>query len=172
MSLIFLGLGSNLGEKEKILQDAVMMLKMEMGNLLSLSSFYISKPYGFFSENDFLNAVALMETRFSPYEILEKTQEIEKTLGRISKSCEQHYADRIIDIDILLYDHLVIDQPSLKIPHPAIVERDFVFIPLLEIAPDLIDPQTGKKFSELIEAKKTTNEIRNFVIGKSEEKFR
>jgi 2-amino-4-hydroxy-6-hydroxymethyldihydropteridine diphosphokinase len=172
MSLIFLGLGSNLGEKEKNLQDAVMMLKMEMGNLLSLSSFYISKPYGFSSENDFLNAVALMETRFSPYEILEKTQEIEKTLGRISKSCGQHYADRIIDIDILLYDHLVIDQPSLKIPHPAIVERDFVFMPLLEIAPDLIDPQTGKKFSELIEAKKTTNEIRNFVIGKSEEKFR
>lgn len=172
MSLIFLGLGSNLGEKEKNLQDAVLKLKMTTGNLLSLSSFYISKPYGFSSENDFLNAVALMETHFSPYEILDKTQEIELALGRTFKSNGKHYADRIIDIDILLYDHLVIDQPSLKIPHPAIVERDFVFLPLLEIAPDLIDPQTGKKFSELIEAKKTTNEIRNFVIGKSEEKFR
>ncbi|MDS1031386.1 2-amino-4-hydroxy-6-hydroxymethyldihydropteridine diphosphokinase [Porphyromonadaceae sp. NP-X] len=172
MSLIFLGLGSNLGEKEKNLQDAVMMLKMEMGNLLSLSSFYISKPFGFSSENDFLNAVVLMETRFSPYEILDKTQEIEQAMGRTFKSNGQHYADRIIDIDILLYDHLVIDQPSLKIPHPAIVERDFVFLPLLEIAPNLIDPQTGKKFSELIAARNSANEIKKFVIGKWEEKFR
>lgn len=172
MSLIFLGLGSNLGEKEKNLQDAVMMLKMEIGSLLSQSSFYISKPFGFSSENDFLNAVVLMETHLSPCELLDKTREIEQEMGRTSKSCGQQYADRIIDIDILLYDHLVIDQPTLKIPHPAIAERDFVFIPLLEIAPDLVDPLSGKKFSELVEAKKITSELKNFVVGKKEEKFR
>jgi len=78
-----------------------------------------------------------------------KTQEIERNMGRISKTTAA-YSDRLIDIDILLYDNLIIDQPTLKIPHPLIAERDFVLIPLVEIAPDLVHPVSGRKIVDLL----------------------
>ncbi len=148
MSLVYLGLGSNLGDKEQNLNDAIMQLSLEVGNVIGQSSFYHSKPWGFLSENDFLNAVILIETNLTPFDLLNQTQEIEKIMGRISKT-STGYADRIIDIDILLYDNLIIDQPTLKIPHPHITERDFVWFPLTEIAPDLMHPVYGKKMIEL-----------------------
>lgn len=86
-----------------------------------------------------------METELTPLALLKKTQEIERSLGRTVKSAFG-YADRLIDIDILLYDNLFVDQPALKIPHPLIMERDFVIIPLVEIAPDLVHPVTGQNW--------------------------
>ncbi len=147
MSLAFLGLGTNLGDKVQNLNDSVHALSVEVGNVLSLSSFYTSSPWGFESENEFLNAVVLVETDLSPLELLGTTRQIEIMLGRTVKS-ESGYADRLIDIDILLYDNLIIDQPALKIPHPLIKERKFVLLPLLEVKPELVDPVTGKKFSD------------------------
>ena len=149
MAFVYLGLGTNLGEKERNLHDAVIALGSEVGNVLRLSSFHASRPWGFKSENNFLNAVMLIETNLSPFELLNITQDIEKNLGRIKKS-DVNYTDRIIDIDILLYDNLIIDQPKLKIPHPLLTERDFVLIPLAEIAPDLIHPLLKKKIIELV----------------------
>ncbi len=149
MAFVYLGLGTNLGEKERNLNDAVITLGLEVGNVLRLSAFHASLPWGFKSENNFLNVVMLIETNLSPFELLNITQEIEKNLGRIKKS-DVNYTDRIIDIDILLYDNLVIDQPGLKIPHPLLTERDFVLIPLAEIAPDLIHPVLKKKIFELL----------------------
>ena len=150
MSLVYLGLGTNLGDKNQNLNDAVMELSLEVGSVVSLSAFYTSEPWGFNSEHVFLNAVVLMETSLSPVQVLLKTQMIEKKLGRTGKSVTD-YEDRLIDIDILLYDMLIIENPSLKIPHPLITKRNFVLIPLVEIAPDLEEPVTGKKFKEYIQ---------------------
>ncbi|HEY5589499.1 MAG TPA: 2-amino-4-hydroxy-6-hydroxymethyldihydropteridine diphosphokinase [Paludibacter sp.] len=149
MALVYLGLGTNLGDKERNLNDAVMVLTLEVGKVLSQSSFYVSKPWGFDSENDFLNAVVLVETNLSPFDLLSKTQAIEMNMGRITKTTSS-YIDRVIDIDILLYDNLIIDQPTLKIPHPLLAERDFVLIPLAEIAPDLEHPVLRIKIVELL----------------------
>jgi len=148
MSLVYLGLGTNLGKKEQNLNDAVMALSLDVGNVLALSSFYNTKPWGYDSEHDFLNAVALVETTLSPFEVLARTQEIERNLGRTIKT-SQGYSDRLIDLDILLYDNLIINQPELTIPHPLLAERDFVLLPLAELAPDLIHPLLGKSMREL-----------------------
>ena len=149
MALIYLGLGTNLGEKERNLNDAIISLSQEVGFVIRSSTFYASKPWGFESDNDFLNAVVLVDTALTPFDVLSKTQEIEKSLGRTAKTINS-YSDRLIDIDILLYDNLIIDQPTLKIPHPLIAERDFVIIPLSEIAPDLVHPVFGRKIVELL----------------------
>lgn len=145
MALTYLSLGSNLGNKQLNLNLAISELILYVGNILKVSSFYETTPWGFESENSFLNAVVLLETNHAPLVLLHKTQEIEKSLGR-SKKSDGTYSDRIIDIDILLYDRQVIDLPELKIPHPLMTERDFVLHPLLELNPDLVHPLTGQKF--------------------------
>ena len=149
MALTYLGLGTNLGNKQQNLNDAIAALSVEVGGIMAVSSFRISAPWGFDSENTFLNAVVLMETELTPLSLLKKTQEIERSLGRTAKSTSG-YADRLIDIDILLYDNLFVDQPALKIPHPLIMERDFVIIPLVEIAPDLVHPVTGQRLADIL----------------------
>lgn len=148
MAFVFLGLGTNLGDKQQNLTDAVTALG-SIGHIIKQSGFYASEPWGFESENMFMNAVVLVETELTPIDLLAHTQEIERNLGRTTKS-RNGYSDRLIDIDLLLYDNLIIDEPTLKIPHPLITERDFVLIPLVEIAPDLANPITGLKYSELI----------------------
>ena len=149
MALVYLGLGTNLGDKEFNLNEAITALGM-VGFVIRQSSFYTSKPWGFESANEFLNAVVLVETNLSPFDVLSVTQKIEKNLGRTSKST-YGYSDRVIDIDILLYDNLIIDQLALKIPHPLLADRDFVLIPLAEIAPDLVHPVLGIKIKDMIQ---------------------
>jgi 2-amino-4-hydroxy-6-hydroxymethyldihydropteridine diphosphokinase len=146
---VYLGLGTNLGDKERNLNEAISLLSLEIGDVVRQSSFLASKPWGFNSKNEFLNAVVLVETNLPPFDLLAKTQEIERSLGRIAKSANG-YSDRLIDIDILLYDSQVVDLPALKIPHPLMAERDFVLIPLSEIAPQLVHPVLGKKIIELL----------------------
>ncbi|MDD4968350.1 MAG: 2-amino-4-hydroxy-6-hydroxymethyldihydropteridine diphosphokinase [Paludibacter sp.] len=148
MSLVYLGLGTNLGDKALNLNNAVSSLSLEIGNVLAVSSFYASKPWGFDSDNEFLNAVALVETNLSPFEVLAGTQQIERDMGRTVKS-SGNYADRLIDIDILFYDNLILNQPTLVIPHPLLTKRDFVLIPLAELAPGLVHPVEGKSMEEL-----------------------
>jgi len=149
MALVYLGLGSNLGDKELYLKLAIGLITSEIGGIVRQSAFISSEPWGFNSDNEFLNAVVLVETDLLPMDLLEKTQEIERRLGRAEKSTTAYF-DRPIDIDILLYDNLIIDEPTLKIPHPLITERDFVLVPLVEISPDLTSPVSGLKYSELI----------------------
>lgn len=137
MHQVYLGLGTNLGDKEANLKAAIEEIRKRVGEVTSLSAFHASEPWGFTSENTFLNAVCCLSTDFSPIEVLRLTQDIERTLGRLKKSVDGQYSDRLIDIDILLYDNLHIDTPELTIPHPLMWERDFVMIPLHEIAPDI-----------------------------------
>ena len=131
--VVFLGLGTNLGAKETNMENALKEIKKRIGERSSLSSFYTSDPVGFKSENTFLNAVCRVETSLSPYELLSVTQDIERFLGRTKKSVNGQYHDRIMDIDILLYDNLHITTPELTIPHPLMETRDFVMIPLKEV---------------------------------------
>ena len=149
MATVYLGLGTNLGDKEANLRTAIYKLQERIGKQVSLSSFYETAPWGFESDHSFLNAAIGLETNLSPIEILHITQEIEKELGRTKKSVNGSYSDRLIDIDILLYDTLVLQTPELTIPHPLMTERDFVMKPLIEIAGNVIHPTREKTLSEL-----------------------
>ena len=149
MATVYLGLGTNLGNKEANLRTAIYKLQERIGKQVSLSSFYETSPWGFESDHSFLNAAIGLETSLSPTEILHITQEIEKELGRTKKSVNGSYSDRLIDIDILLYDSLVLHTPELTIPHPLMTERDFVMKPLIEIAGNVIHPIRQKTLSEL-----------------------
>lgn len=134
MHICFLGLGSNLGNKEENIEKAYQLIEERIGNIVSKSSLYYSKPVDFESENDFVNSVCKVESIINdPFKILKITQEIEKQLGRKAKSINRIHTDRIIDIDILFFDNKEINTPDLIIPHPKIEERDFVKVPLKEI---------------------------------------
>ena len=131
---VYLGLGSNLGDCRKNLERAIRLIDDRVGQVIRQSSFIETEPWGFESPNKFMNAVILCETTKTPREVLKLTQQIERDMGRRKKSVAGGYADRPIDIDILLYDDLNVDEPDLKIPHPLMHERDFVMIPFNEIS--------------------------------------
>ena len=139
MHKVYLGLGSNLGDKETHIRKAITLIGERVGTVLRQSSLIETEPWGFESEHTFLNGVILVETTLTPRQTLKATQKIERDLGRKRKSTDSsshqlpNYSDRPIDIDILLYDDLTIDEPDLKIPHPLMEQRDFVMIPLREI---------------------------------------
>jgi len=130
---VFLGLGSNLGERQANIERAIELISERVGEVIRRSSLIETEPWGFESENKFLNGVILCETTLTPRQVLRKTQKIERDMGRKKKTNSHLYTDRPIDIDILLYDDLTVDEPDLKIPHPRMQEREFVMIPLKEI---------------------------------------
>ena len=144
MSQLYLSLGSNIGDRKKNITDATLLCSALIGTLQTLSSFYETEPWGFSSPNKFINAVICLETDKSPEQCLALAKGIEREMGR-QPSGKEGYEDRIIDIDILFYDDLVIQTEELTIPHPHIGERDFVLMPLVEIAPELIKKIKEKK---------------------------
>ena len=147
--MVYLGLGTNLGDKEQNLRMSIKKIEERIGNVVSLSAFYATAPWGFSSENSLLNAAVCVETTLSPLQVLEETQRIERELGRTEKSVNGLYADRLIDIDLLLYDDRVMDAEGLILPHPLMTERRFVMEPLSEIAPDVVHPVLHKTMKEL-----------------------
>ena len=128
---------------------SIKKIEERIGNVVSLSAFYATAPWGFSSENSFLNAAVCVETTLLPLQVLEETQRIERELGRTEKSVNGLYADRLIDIDLLLYDDRVMDAEGLILPHPLMTERRFVMEPLSEIAPDVVHPVLHKTMKEL-----------------------
>jgi 2-amino-4-hydroxy-6-hydroxymethyldihydropteridine diphosphokinase len=130
---IYIGLGSNLGNKKLHLQTAIDEIEKRIGHVVRQSAFIESEPWGFESDNTFVNAVIAVDTDMTPTDVLKETQKIEREMGRTHKSVNGHYADRTIDIDILLFGNMEIDTPELTIPHPRMNERDFVIVPLREI---------------------------------------
>lgn len=133
---VYLALGTNLGDKEGNILKAYNSIEERIGNISRRSSFYRSAPWGFTSDNEFVNTVICCTTTLSPKQILDITQDIEREMGRTMKSENGVYHDRIIDIDILIYDDAIINEPSLTIPHPLMKERPFVMIPLKEVIDD------------------------------------
>ena len=133
MTSVYLSLGTNLGDKERNIAEAINKIGELIGDVVRQSALYTTKPWGFESANDFVNAAVRVDTELSPRQLLAMTQQIERSMGRTEKSKDGVYHDRLIDIDILLYGKLHINEPDLKIPHPLMNERDFVMIPLKEI---------------------------------------
>ena len=140
---IYLGIGSNLGNRDTNLRTAIELIHERVGECLACSSIYRSAPQGFVSENEFANIVAVCETDYSPDQVLLITQTIEREMGRTQKSVNGIYHDRVIDIDLLQayipdYDSrfgipIEYKSETLTLPHPRMTERDFVMIPLREV---------------------------------------
>lgn len=131
--IAYLSLGSNLGDRHATMQSAILLLGKQAGTVDRVSSAIETEPWGFESANKFLNMCVRITTTLSPEQLLATTKNIELQLGRTTKSVNGQYHDRPIDIDILTYDDLHINTPSLTLPHPHMHERDFVMIPLREI---------------------------------------
>ncbi len=130
--MIILSLGTNIGDKKKNLKEALRRISA-FAEITRQSSMIETEPWGFKSENPFLNMVIVIETSLPPLELLDATQRIEREMGRTEKSVNGVYHDRIIDIDIIDYDKIKMDTPRLILPHPRAHLRDFVMIPLKEL---------------------------------------
>ena len=151
MAAVFLGLGSNLGDKEANIREALERLARHPDvRLKRVSSLYEAAPVGFADQPDFVNAVALIETELGPADLLHIVVSIEDDMGRVRN---RHWGPRVIDIDLLLYNNVEIAAPELAIPHPRMMDRAFVMAPLAEIAPDLELPG-GRKPGEVLEGLK------------------
>lgn len=153
MSLVYLGLGSNLGDRLQNITTAIIKLS-SIAKFKVCSSIWETSPWGLTDQNYFLNCVALFETTLQPLELLEEIARIEVGLGRERErflvSLGTRFGPRTIDIDILFYDALIIDTPTLIIPHPLLHKRKFVLLPLSEIAPKLTHPILKKEIQELL----------------------
>jgi 2-amino-4-hydroxy-6-hydroxymethyldihydropteridine diphosphokinase len=158
MATVYLGLGSNLGDREAFISQAVEMLCQKI-HILSVSSLYEAAPLGFTEQPSFLNAVLKANTAFSPRELLNFTQSIEKRLGR---KRTQPWGPRTVDLDLLLYDSLVLEDPDLTIPHPRLHQRAFVLMPLCEIEPLLLHPVLKKPICLLLKENCGQQSIRLF----------
>jgi 2-amino-4-hydroxy-6-hydroxymethyldihydropteridine diphosphokinase len=160
MKRTFLGIGSNLGNREENLKNAVSLIEEHIGPVRLRSSVYETEPWGFRSEDDFLNMVVQAETSLSPSGLLGRVLMIESLLGRLREGKE--YKSRTIDIDILLYDKRIVRTKVLVIPHPVMHERRFVLIPLCEIAAELIHPVLKKSFKKLLEECPDKGSVRKY----------
>lgn len=145
MATAYLGLGTNLGDRDANLAAALELLDERVG-IDAVSSVYESEPVGYTAQPKFLNLVARIRTKLAPRDLLEALQEIERELGR-----ERHFrnAPRVIDVDLLLYDDEVLEEPGLTVPHPRMLERDFVLRPLVELDPELRHPIRGRLVDRL-----------------------
>lgn len=146
---VYIGLGSNSGNKKENLTRAIEALSLALGSPAACSSFMESEPWGFESDNNFVNCVVAFDTDVAPLALLDTTELIERQLGRTSKSANGQYCDRIIDIDILFYSSEIIECERLTVPHPLLHQRPFVLAPLNEIAPQFVHPKIGKTIEEL-----------------------
>lgn len=147
---LYLSLGSNLGDRKKMIDAAVLLLHRLVGPVLSTSRLYSTQPWGFQSKNTFYNIALVLRTGYNPLRCLSMINAIERELGRV-RSPEPGYHDRVIDIDIIQYADWVISTPSLKVPHPLALCRDFVLDPMAELAPELVHPQAHLTWRQLAE---------------------
>jgi 2-amino-4-hydroxy-6-hydroxymethyldihydropteridine diphosphokinase len=147
-TVIYLSLGSNLGDRMRNLTRARDAIRDQIGTPISLSGVYESEAWGYSSAHSFYNCCLSVCTRLEPLFVLDALLSIEESLGRIRK--DEGYADRLIDMDLLFYGDRIQEHPRLKLPHPALEKRRFVLQPLTEIAPELVHPVNGLTIKELL----------------------
>ncbi len=150
MYSVFLGIGSNLGDKQYNLQSAIRRVEEKLGIILKVSSSYETEAWGIKEQSNFLNAVIKINTSLHPFKLMNRILDIELEMGRIRS---QKWNERSIDIDILFIDDIVIHTEGLIVPHPYLCERNFVLQPLFELESSLVHPQTKMKLSEIIKLK-------------------
>ena len=150
MAIVYLSTGSNLGDREAALSQALTALNNQAGKVIRCSSIYETEPWGFNAELNFLNQVLILRTSLTPDMLNATIHDIEKEMGRSRNS--PAYESRIIDIDILLYGRQIISREGLLIPHPRLHQRKFVLVPLAEISPGRIHPVLKRKISSLLES--------------------
>ena len=158
MNKAFFSIGSNRGEKKKNLARAIKYINLSIGHTIDLSGIYESEPWGFESNENFLNMAIEVITDLSPEEVLKKCLEIELKLGRVRNN-QEGYASRTIDIDILFYADTILKTADLVIPHPLIHQRRFVLEPLAEIASHLIHPIFGESIEQLLKECKDNSKV-------------
>jgi 2-amino-4-hydroxy-6-hydroxymethyldihydropteridine diphosphokinase len=148
-SIAYLGLGSNLGDRQAFLEQAIFFLKQTSGiDVLKLSSIYETTPVEYEEQPNFLNLVVKIQTGYPPLELLEVLLDIERKMKRVRTV---RYGPRTIDLDLLLYDDVTMEHPKLQLPHPRMCQRRFVLVPLYEIEPNLMIPSSGFSLAELID---------------------
>ncbi len=160
MKIVFLGIGTNLGSRERNLSEALAMIAENIGKILMSSSVYESEPWGFKSDDKFLNMVVKVETTLSASGLLGRILMDEVLLGRVRAG--KQYTSRKIDVDILFYEDLILNEESLKIPHPHLHVRKFVLIPLCEIEPEFMHPVLKKNVTELLKMCEDKSEVRKY----------
>jgi 2-amino-4-hydroxy-6-hydroxymethyldihydropteridine diphosphokinase len=148
MKEVFLGIGTNLGNRVENLKETVEKIEEHIGHIIRYSSVYETEPWGFQTQDQFLNMVVMVETKLSPSGLLGSILMIEALLGRVRDGGQ--YASRLIDIDILMYDNLVLEEKTLKIPHPKMHLRKFVLVPLCEIGQGLNHPVLNRSIASLL----------------------
>ena len=147
MVIVYIGIGSNLGNREENCESAIRLLTEHGITVTKRSSMIETEPWGVKEQPKFINMAVEVETGLGPEELLHLLKKIEAAIGRRPTT---HWGPRVIDLDILLYDDLVLKTPRLEIPHPGIIMRDFVLKPLAEIAPDKIHPVLNKSIKSLL----------------------
>lgn len=164
MNEVYLGIGGNLGDRKKNIQETIRLIGEYISPPKKISNFYVSEPWGFKDSKYFLNAALLINTNLSVEEILFKCTKIEKILQR--KRFGKGYHSRTADIDILFFNTEIINSPSIIIPHPKLQERLFVLLPLNDLNPNFLHPQLNLKISELLDICTDKTKIRkcNFSL--------
>jgi 2-amino-4-hydroxy-6-hydroxymethyldihydropteridine diphosphokinase len=160
MNKIFLITGGNIGDRKKNLETAAGLIEKEIGSIINSSNIYETEAWGITEQAAFYNQIHIVKTEFSAKEVLDKILNIEEKMGRVRTIKN---AARIIDIDVLFFNDEIINEPNLTVPHPEIINRRFVLMPLNELSPKMIHPVFQKSINELLQ--KCTDELRATSIS-------